>query len=397
MPATSTTMAGSYKQVYGKTLVDALGNLSTDLWDKLQVSSDKPRGQGFYFPVHVAANLSGGPTGELAPLREAQSEVNVQAHFSVKEYEWSVEISNLAVKLGEGNQAAFVQAIDQSFTSKLDTARNMLGNDLYRDGTGTLSLVNGAVSASTTVVVDDATPFREQMMLDGYDSTNTTRQMDSVQVKAVNPFTNTLTMASAVTLDDNAVLRIEDVQTSGAFSPIQGLKKIVDTTNVAVNYLNLSRNTYLKWRGNYYDAGGVAVSADLLQQMLDRVRTICGMEPPNIISNQSQRRKYLQLAVPQRRFMNGTFDLGHDTMEFNGKAWTIDTKCQRDTIWMLELSDIKKYQLGGLDLNEDGGGGALKPVPGYRKRLAYYEYTGEVAAMNPYRHLQLTNLAVPSI
>lgn len=390
MPATSTTMAGSYKQVYGKQLIDALGNLSTDLWDKIEVSSDKPRGQGFYFPVHVGANLAGGPTGELSPLREAMSETIVQAVITPVEYEWTIEISNKARRLGEGDKASWVSVVDHAFRSKLDTARNMLGNDVYRDGTGTLSLVNGAVSASTTVVVDDATPFRENMVLDGYEST--TNVFQNVQIATVDPFTNTLTLKSAVSIADNGILRINGVTTTQS---IHGLHRIIDTNVVSTSYLGISRNTYLKWRGNVVDNGGNSLSGDLLQQCLDRVLIICGKMPPTMISNPSQRRKYLQLSTPLRRFMNGKFDLGYDTLEFNGRGWMIDTKCPRDEINMVDLSDIKRYELNALDLNSDGG--TLKPVSGYRKVQAFYEYGGQVAAQNPYWHLRLQNLATPDI
>ena len=393
MPATSTTMSGSYKQIYGKGgLIDALGNLSHDLWTKIGTSPNKPRGQGFYFPVHVAGNLSGGPTSEMAPLREAQSEEFVQAVVTPAKYEWSIEVSNDARYLGEGDQATFVRVVDNAFNSKADTAMTMLGNDVWLDGTGTLTLVNGAVSNSTTVVVDEAIRVREKMVLDGYESS--TLKFQGQQVATVDPFTNTLTMKNPVTIADNGILRINRVDGSTVV-PIAGMVRMVDTTTTGTTYLGVSRNTYRKWRGNVLDAGSVSVSGDLLQQAFDRVRIICGKTPSTIASNMSQRRKYLNAAQPQRRFMNGTFDLGHDTLEFNGKGWMIDDKCQRDKIWLLDLADFEKYIVRDLDVNTEGG--ELKPVPGYRKAIAYYEFIGQVACQNPYWHMQISNLAVPSI
>lgn len=390
---TSTTQAGAYKQIYGKKLSDALGNRSTFLWDKIGTAPEKPVGEGFFFFVDVAVNQAGGPTTELAPLREAQADITKKAQVTPVEYEGAVEFSNKARRLAKNGGSA-TSLEDHSFTNKLISFRNWLANDVYRDGTGTLSLVNGTVTASATVIVDDATPFPEQLEVDFYDAAGTTF-VGTSQVKAQDLIADTLTMNDPLTLADNAVIRRKGVSTTMS---IHGLKRIVDTTTVSATYLGLSRTDLIKWRGQVMDNAGNPLSADLLQQAMDRRDILCGEDTPEptIVTHPVQRRKYLTLATPQRRFMNGTFDLGHDMIEFNGKGWFIDTKAQRDTWWLLVLSDIEKFELNPLDLNDDGGA-TLKWVPGYRKVLGFYEWGGQVAARHPYWHLQIKNLATLSL
>ena len=388
MAADSTTMLGALKYVYGG-LISSLQNLEPTMWDKLGTAPEKPRGRGFVFGVHLSGNMAGGPTSEYAPLRAAQAERVAQATVNVKEYEHSIEITNLIKALSKGDPAAFVQVADHAVREAAKSMRKYLSQDLYRDGTGTISLVNGAVSAATTITVDQSNLFRKNMVLDGWNAAGSTKQFDSVQISYVDNPNNQIELASAVTIEDNGLLKIEDVTSTMS---IDGLARMVDTTTTGTSYLGISRSTELNWRGNVLSGGSNAISGDLMQQGLDRVLTECGKQPTFILSNPIQRRQYLNLATPQRRFMDGKFDVGFNVLEFNGMPWNIDVDCQRDRVWILELDDIQKFILQDVEINGDGGG-MFKPVPGYRKSWAYYEFIGNAACRQPNHHLQINTLA----
>lgn len=192
----------------------------------------------------------------------------------------------------------------------------------YGDGTGKLATVNGT-QTGTTITFDDVIYLKPGMVVDTYDSTGTTRDEDSVTINSIDRVNNQATFATSISVTDNDIVVREETKVSAPSDgkEIAGLKLIIDDGTVATTFQSLSRSTYPILRGNVINAGSVNLTNDLLQRAADEASIIGDGRIDMLISRHGQRRKYLDLTTPDKRFLDNKLDRGYQKISWNNLDW----------------------------------------------------------------------------
>jgi hypothetical protein len=134
-----------------------------------------------------------------------------------------------------------------------------------------------------------------------------------------------------------------------------GLRGIIDDSTDLTTFENISALDTRIWRGLRIDASSANITSDLLQRLIDSVENIGGVSPDMLIMHQKQRRKYLDIVTPQKRYADGKMDAGHDKVTFNGKEMFLDQDCQPSTVYAITKKHLQRYSLKDLHMgNHDG-------------------------------------------
>jgi len=375
-------LGGIIKRYYDKNLIHDQMNEEMYLWESITAAGEKPVGEGFYFAARFSRNQGGGAQNETEALKQAGAQVAKQAHVNPKVLTWTVQITGLAQAIASGEPGSFVNVLDDAFNDALQAARMDLDRQFYGCGDGKVGTVTtGATSA--TQAVDNCNMFAPSAYYDRYDYSHVYQATE--QVVDVNPFTNQIVLAASTTTttSDYYVKQGVKIDAPSDGKEFMGLRGIMDSGALIDPFQGLYRASstyYILWRGLCLDAGTVDVTADLLRRSCDRV-AMMGAKQPFILSNFGQRRKYLSLVQPQRRFMDGKFDAGMSVLEWDGKPWAVAIRCPREAVIMPNFSEIKKFMIKDLGLDDTGG--TLKPLTGYDVAYAYYKTYGNLGCYQP--------------
>lgn len=137
------------------------------------------------------------------------------------------------------------------------------------------------------------------------------------------------------------------------------------------------------WAANVLFNGGVlrSLDTDLLQQGFDLVERNGRAKPSIGITNYGVRRRYIDLLVPDRRFIGQytyKLDGGWSAIDFNGIPIVVDQDCPEGSLFFLSEPNLKLYTMSDFHwLDKDGA--ILKYVDrrdAWEAVLAYYAELG---------------------
>lgn len=400
MAADLTTVAQLLKNYYGNYIKEQQ-NLVPYFYDSILGKSDrKPVGNGFIFSTHMGGNMSVGPRNPDEALPRAQNERTRQATITTRHYYSSIEVQNAARDATQNDAGAFTEVLDYEMTEATKTFRKLLNQDAYGTGTSIRTSIT-AVATSTTHTVAEPWRIRQYQEVDVYDSTLATLKASSRQVTAVNLNASTITVDGAAftsAVGDVIVIAGTQLNAPTGGKSLTGLAAIIDTTTVSATFENINRSTYPQWQANVITLSpSVGISNDLLQRALDRMLFATGDASMTdcLLSNPLQRRNYLAITVPMKRFMDDNVDSGYKNMTWNGMPWLVDTDCQRDVIYYLHKAGIKRYVLRELGL-DDTGGSVMKWLQGYDSTFAFMVCRENMGCERPNAQGKITGLTVPT-
>lgn len=396
MGVTTLTLGGLLKNVYSKR-VTSLQNKAAFLYKMLPKSPYKPIGTGFYPAVSVRGNQAGGGAiNETESLRTAGNETVLQLKITPKINEWTVQVSGLSRAVSEDEEGSFATGLVRQLDDALENLLKDLNRQCYGNGKGVLARINGAAT-STVQTFDDVIYLKPGMVVDTYDSTGTTRDENSVVISSVDRANNQATFSTSISTTDNDILVREEMLISAPDEgkELAGLKVIIDDGTEATTFQNQSRTTYPELRGNVIAAGSVNLTNDLLQRAVDEVAIVGDGRIDMLISRHGQRRKYLDLVTPDKRFLDDKLDRGYQYISWNGLKWYIDVDCPKGTIIGLSQKYINKYEVRGIHLADDDGS-ILKWNGSADIFIAYYRLYANLGSEKPNAHVRLTGLNEPT-
>ncbi len=389
MSVSTTTLGGLLKRVYGKRLVQQQ-NKSAFLYKMLPKSIFKPKGVGFYAALSVSGNQSGGGAiAETGDLRTAGNETVVQAVITPKINEWTITISGLARAVSEGDEASFATGLVRQLDEALENMVKDMNRQAYGDGTGKMATTT-VTATSVTQTFDTVQYFKVGMICDTY--TATAANATDVTVVSIDRTNNQVTFDSSITgLIGDTVVR---ANTTSALEMI-GTTGIIDDGTVSTTFQSLSRSTYPILKGNVIAAGSVNLTNDLLQRSADEVSIVGDGRIDMLISRHGQRRKYLDLVTPDKRFLDDKLDRGYQYIYWNGLKWYVDVDAPRGEIIGLTQKYLERFEVRGIHLADDDNS-ILKWVPTTDTFLAFYRMYANIGSLKPNSHFRLTGLNEPS-
>lgn len=397
----TTEISGLVKRVYDD-YVERMQNLTHRTIDEVGKSLTKysPEGEGYFGAINDYGNESGGAINESEQFRTIDSENYDQWKVTPKVLVWPIEFTGLSAAVAEnGDEEAFAASV----VDALDQAKERLLSDENRQffgkGDGTLGNPAGSVLATaTSFSVDNIQYFRRNMVIDIYNGA--TKTVDSKRISDVDVANKTIFFATSlevalVTTDEVVKENIRDSAPSDG-KEMMGLRGIVDDGTDVQTFQDIDSTANRVWQSTRIAAGGANLTSDLLQRLIDDTDQFGGMEPDTIITHHKQRRKYLDLTVPQKRYMDGKMDTGYTELSFNGKKFLIDKDCQPDTVYAVTKKMLRKFELQGLRMGGYEGSDKFERTTNFDVFQAYWRHYCNFGTSKKNAHGKLSGLATGS-
>ena len=397
------------KKVYSNEGVKDLENMDDTTYQKLGTSSKKIGGKGFEFPLKTKGNQANlGATNENEANPTGGNQTGTQGTILPKIVKQAVRFSGLALEKSKGDADSYADVLTYELDAGIRDHYKELNQELYRDGSGVIAKVNGAVSADTDIIVDNGviTHFRVGMRLAAYNGA--TLEATNMEVTSVDIANSTVTVNSAVTLTDNDNLYryIDGVGDTFTNAPtdgkeISGLKLLTDDGSISATYEDVNRTNFPAFKGIGIDFNSANLSDDALHQAISRCLVESGFKHSSgksmICSNTAQFRKYMSILTPAREYRpSDKMDSSGDKMPtWLGIDWQVDTDCGFDEIYIINKEDAKKYILRDVHY-DDTDGKILKYVGGMDAFYAYSKSYLNVGGERPNTHVRMYDLATPT-
>lgn len=394
------SIAGALKRVYGN-YIERQQNLKHRAIDEISKSLKKYNagGEGFFGAINDYGNESVGAINETETFRTIDNENYQQYKVTPKVLVAPIQFSGLVAKAADSDDEAFVSAV----VDALDQARERLLKDenrqFYGLGNGLLAVPAGNVASTvTSFSVDSAQYLRANMVIDIFNGA--TKTVDSKRIQDVDKVANvvyfpTSLSAALITTDSLVKENIRDsAPTDG--KEMMGLRGIIDDATDLTTFENLSAASNRIWRGRRIDASSANLTSDLLQRLVDDVLVLGGEEPDTLIMHPKQRRKYLDIVVPQKRYMEGEMDAGFKKLSFNGIELWLDIDCQDDTVYAINKPLINKYEVAPMQMGSHDGSDQFLRAISQDVFQAYWRHYANLGTGKRNAHGKIVSLARPT-
>ena len=401
---TTTEIAYQLKQVYGDMITDLFAN-HTMTYNQFiksnRVASIRPAGAGYYFSTRQADIESVGGRGEGQYLPEPLKTEGVQGHVTPKAIYASLRMSGLALEIGKGNTAAFVDSQADATMSAYRALTVDLNRQCWGDGYGKLATLSKASDAldtnsSWTVTCSNDVGvryLRKGMIVDFYTSSGSIDQSACAQrIKSVNPTNKTIEMeycaagasassyqayhpitaARTYTIATDTVASGSQIVRYGARDAsfttadtsyeVTGMDGLFDDGSLIAAFEGITITADPEFKANIMSNSTVnrELSIDLMLAAMDLVPARSSATVDTIWMGLGQRRKYFGLLANDVRYTPGQFIGGYERLAFaqNGQINIIfDPMCQANKIYFAPINAIKRYELtpigwGGFDPNK---------------------------------------------
>lgn len=396
------SVAGVLKRAYDD-YVETQQNLTAKAIDTVAKSLKKysPDGEGYFGSIDEYGNEAGGAINEEEQFRTIDSESYQQWKVVPKVIVWPIQFSGLISKAAEGGEESFANAV----VDALDKARIRMKKDenrqFFGSGTGVLSTVGRSVASNlTSFTVSNAQYLRANMVLDLFTSAGGAAVVSSWRLSDVDKINNIV--FSAVSLG-TAVVTTTAIGKENIFDSMpadgkemMGLNGISDDATDITTFQNLDASAKRIWRGLRISAASANLTSDLLQRLEDDIEVLGGEEIDTFIMHRKQRRKYLDIVVPQKRYMDGKMDSGFSELSFNGKTMLLDDDCQVDQVYAFKKSMIRKFELSPLEMASHDGSDIFLRLSNFDVFQAYWRHYCNFGTSKRNATGKLVLLATPS-
>lgn len=400
MAANMTTIAGILKRIQQGGVVSQQ-NLEHRAMDEIVKSSKKfnPGGQGFFGAINDYGNESVGAINETEQFRSIDNENYQQYRVSPKVLVAPIEFSGLTTEAADSDEEAFADVV----LREVEQAKERLLKDMNRQffglGNGLLASPNGVVASNaTSFSVDSAQYLRKNMVIDIFNGS--TKTVDSKRISNVDKVNGIVyfstSLGSALAATDHLVK--ENIRDSAPTDgkEMMGLRGIIDDGTDLTTFQNLDASSLLEWRGIRIDASSGNLTSDLIQRLIDDVAVLGGEEPDTLIMHRKQRRKYLDIVVPQKRYMDGKLDSGFQKLSFNGTELWLDVDCQDNTVYAIKKPRLYKFEVAPLAMGRHDGSDIFLRQTNYDVFQAYWRAYCNLGTDKRNAHGKIVSLAKPS-
>ncbi len=331
-------------------------------------------GRQVFYPVHVGRNTGVGAIGENANLPTAGNQQWADMKVPYLYNYARITLTAQAIKVSKSSKGAFEKGLNAEIMgASKDCGRNR-NRQLFGAGKGIIAMVNGAVSAGSTITLNNlygqsgaggqynvAKFFAAGQIVAFVTAAGAIEAVGTIA--SVNLSANTITLTGNVTISNGDYVCFVSTAASTAIgdtgynAEVMGLLGMVDDgTNVAT-YNSISRTTYPIMKSSVVDLGNGSLTLPLMQKLWDNVDQLSDGKITVGFWHHSTRAEYLNLLVQFKRF-NDAKSLNPDggwkgglrteEIEFNETPLVADRDCPYSTLFVLDEEELFRY------VNEEG-------------------------------------------
>lgn len=402
---TSATFDALLKEDYIRDdIVDAI-NKATVFKSKL-TRSETIDGRRAIYPVMTQVAQGNGSRAEGAPLPNfgggtyQDAIVNTFSHYARFLVTGQAEVFS--------SRNAFVQFVERTLKDTKEGLTLNIARQSWSDGSGTIALVNGALSAgSSTITVDSAYGVAW-----GSAATNTTflvRPGMIVQfgsennggagytVGAITGTTFNVTPALQNAISDNARITL----VNSANQECEGWLKMVATASFMTSDLSMSSAVYHNidraatpvWEGNVTNASQAALSLAMIRAIKDKL-FVRGETAELCVASPQVTRDYEALLVPNQRFVPAVkLEGGATAIEHDGLMFTKDKDAPMQALNLCSTSGISWAQRNDPEFIKQGDQ-ILQKVSGFDAKEAVLRWYANLDCSVPRAQAMVYNINV---
>ena len=428
--ATEATVSSILKEVYPGMVEDELNN-ECALWaivDKTKVSVGG-QGKRIVRPMRAQRNSGVGSRPDNGTLPQAGAQSYINSNINIATTYLRGQISNRVMRTSATDTAAFADVLEEEIKFGLSDYVTDLSRQLYY-GTGKITVTNGTVTSSTSVVVTDVTNLAVGMIIEFWNGGTNQTTVDAgltagSAIAAINATTLTLTMTTAQTsITSGATVARQGNNTSAtATYEMNGLDFTVDdgTDFAGASYFGNAKASFPILFGNRVDisaASGtgsvpgdstVHLSENKMQYGVDQARKIGGGYIDVFITGYDTRRTYSNILLGNKRYpvegitapqFSGGFQRSQDLrtnlaegLSFDGAPVVASRQAPLAKMWGLDTSSWKIFQQSDIEwvLNGDS---VLHPLMAASNQDAYQYamlYDAQFYSEAPNRNIKYVN------
>jgi hypothetical protein len=370
------------KEVYGNR-VASLPNRLPWLYNQFRRSTKQFGGKYFLFPVHFEGGQSVGSIGDDEELpgggssKEAQGETTSDAKVYDKYHYGLIKITGPAIEHARRNVYAFVTTKNFEIRNKTEWLVSQLNGQMYRDGLKMATIKTDNASGNYTIEDNDnIRHFRVGMRVDAYATGWTAKRNATAgtgqgkEITVVNPDDNSITLAADQ--DEYAatdyIVR-EDTINAGSESggpvptdgvEMTGLRSIIDDdTDGPSVFQGIDRSVAANaaWKANVLRNAGTPrpLTLDLLQQAEDTGELASGIKSDMAVTGYGQRRKYIQLLIPDVRYAPQVLKGGFRVLQFNDKPVYVDKDAMPEEWYFMVRRNYNRFTVRELGILDNAG------------------------------------------
>ena len=400
MGDTTTSYTNAAKEIYeDQDVLQQQQNMSAPFFAKIKKSKQVPSIEGVFNAVITEGDETGGAINENesfpTPLPTTIERPSVVSKTCV----YPLEISKKLMALAQNNKQAFAEAYDTKVMDVRDRAIRDMNRQSYGTGTGQITLANGAGVATTSLVVDDSFPFFAGMYIDAFATIGGAKEIANIKITAVDRSTNTLTLASAQSWSDNAIIckafKMDGVTGQSDAKEFMGWRGIADDGTFGT-FEGVNPTTVTDWKAQVVSASNAPVSEDLLQKLFNRIAVQSGKKPSTLISNYGQHRVFKNTELNKVRYEPAEIKAGATVLKWGDLEWIVDSTAPAAEVAMMSMNGIRRFEVYNLRLSDVGNGQTEYQVYGRHQVGSYFEYEGNIGVWRRNDQGRLTNLQEPA-
>lgn len=365
-----TTADKALKTLYLGVLAEQLNIGINPLLAKIQHTTADVWGKEIVKLAPYGMNGGIGSGTEEGYLPSSGGNNYAQYKLELKNFFGKIEISDKAVRASQNSAGAFVNLLNAEMDGLLKASKFNFGRMLYGDGTGLIATTVENLSAlKNEITVDSVRNLIEGMIVDVLDGTGDVI-LDGVKIISINRSTNVVSLSAAATalITDGFSLYIQGSKNN----EMSGLEKIFADGG---QLYGLNRANY-SFLNPFKETIASGVSADAIQNAIDKIEEIAGGQVDFIVSSYDVRRAYIDgLSVSRMNVDYMTLDGGFKAISYSGIPFVADRFVQDKTMYLLNSQDFKIHQLCDWRWLEGEGGTVLHQVadkPVYTATLVKY-------------------------
>ena len=380
--ATLSAIQGALKRFYIGPIQDQL-NSATVLLKRLQRNEKDVSGDTLtaYVPLVFERNQGIGARADGGALPTARFRGVKQTAIPLKYNYGRIEITGPAIAGSRNAANAFMKVVDFEIRGMVEGMKVDINRQLLNDGSGAMCRVNGTSTGTTVTVDEPGTQYLEAgMYIDTYSAkTGGSAGLDSSSIASITSST-AFVLDSAGTATDNYFIFREDARGN----EMMGMLGVIDDTTYTSTLQSIDKTSDTWFQANVLANAGTnrALTLDLMQRASDEAE-IDGGRISLILSNYELRRKYADLLVADKRFVNKlTLDGGFSALEYSAGGepipYVVDRHGRANTIFFIDESTFAIYRASDFDWM-DSDGNILSRVSGYdayEAILAVYQNLG---------------------